>query len=238
MTEPSEFDPANPDLSDRRAARLLQVRTALSLSQEEMGKRVGVSGRSWQDYEAKKAVPKVSVYEALREMGFNPLWLLGDENAPSRVQPSGVAQAAVVDEELVALPQYGVEAAAGSGAAVVSERLSQWIYFRRAWLRESLGVNPSRLSVITARGDSMAPTIRDGDLLIVDTGERRWTRDGIYVIGVEDDLWVKRVDRLRTGGLVLSSDNPEHKHGTETITKAEISTVRFIGRVVWSGGKR
>lgn len=235
MTEASELEGPNPD---RRAARLLQVREQLGLSQEEMGRRVGVSGRSWQDYEAKKAVPKVSVYESLQRMGFNPAWLLGDDTAPTRLDPRGIVPAAVVDEELVALPRYGVEAAAGNGASVVSEQLSEFLYFRRTWLRTELGVNPSRLAIITARGDSMAPTIRDGDLLIVDTSDRKWTRDGIYVIGVEDDLWVKRVDRRIDGSLVLSSDNPEHKHGTETIERAHVSTIRFIGRVVWSGGKR
>lgn len=154
---------------------------------------------------------------------------------------AGEMTAPAIDEhdsaDYVAVPRYDIQAAAGSGAVVVSDNVSDLIYFRRDWLREELGVNPRSLAIITAVGDSMAPTIEDGDLLIVDVREQKWTRDGIYVIGVEDELWVKRVDRLPDGGLVLSSDNPKHSHGTATITRAHIATVRFVGRVAWTGGR-
>jgi phage repressor protein C with HTH and peptisase S24 domain len=238
VTDASQFSGPNSDL----AARLREARAHLDLSQKDMAAAVGVSFRSWQDYEAGKTVPNGREYAKLCALGFRAAWLLGADPPvfDDRRDLAGdvVSRATALDGEVIALPRFDVGAAAGSGISVLGETVSEWIYFRREWLRRELGVNPSRLAIITARGESMSPTIRDGDLLIVDTSEKRWTRDGIYVIGVEDDLWVKRVDRRADGALVLSSDNSEHRHGVETIAKAHVSTIRFVGRVVWSGGKR
>src|SRR4051812_23049214 len=66
---------ATPDAA--RPARFAAIRDHLGKTQRQMGELVGVSSQSWQDYEAGTAIPKVSVYEALARLGFNPDWLVG-----------------------------------------------------------------------------------------------------------------------------------------------------------------
>lgn len=215
--------------------RLRRARERLGKTQMEMGELTGVSGRSWQDYEAGKAMPKVSVYERLAALGFNPEWLLVGEGpmfGRSEILPTGVS-----GEDYVALPRYDVRAAAGLGAVVEQEQVVDWIYFKRDWLRRTLGVSPSELAIIEAVGDSMAPTIDDGDLLLVDVGEPKLRGEGIYVIAVDDALIVKRIAIKLGGGLVISSDNP-HYHGTrQELGRGELEFLRIIGRVVWVGGR-
>ncbi|WP_436431105.1 S24 family peptidase, partial [Enterococcus faecium] len=49
-----------------------------------------------------------------------------------------------------------------------------------------LGLDPARLSAITAQGDSMLPTVMPGDTLLVDRGDQRVTaRGAIYVLRVD-----------------------------------------------------
>ena len=53
---------------------------------------------------------------------------------------------------------------------------------------------PNRLSVIRVDGNSMAPTLADGDEILVDRGDgAARLRDGIYVLRVDDALVVKRL---------------------------------------------
>lgn len=230
MTDPSQFGGENRDAI--YASRLKEARQILDISQEEMADRVAVSPRSWQNYEAGRTVADGRLYARLCALGFRGEWLLGGAG-PARATELAVGPGG----SLVAVPQYDVTAAAGEGAAVLSESINHWLYFDREWLRREVGVSPSRLALIKAAGDSMAPTIEDGDLLLVDVQENRWKSDGVYVIGVEDEVWVKRLAKRLDGGLVISSDNPRYAHTTDTIERADIRSVRLVGRVVWVGGR-
>ena len=49
----------------------------------------------------------------------------------------------------------------------------------------------------------MEPTIRSGDLLLVDRSKSRMKGDGIYLINLDDGLMVKRVEWLLGGSVVI-----------------------------------
>jgi phage repressor protein C with HTH and peptisase S24 domain len=87
------------------------------------------------------------------------------------------------------------------------------------------------LSAIAVAGDSMEPTLRDGDEILVDRTPRP-LRDGIHVVRLDDSLLVKRVDTGRPGTIALRSDNKAYE-------PIELSPgeVQVIGRVVWKSGR-
>ena len=87
-----------------------------------------------------------------------------------------------------------------------------------------------------AVGDSMHPTVQDGDLLLIDTTDRDVTGFGLYVVDVAGERLVKRVQRKVDGSLVLISDNPSYQ--PDLVTPDMARTVNVVGRVVWSGGAR
>ncbi len=132
----------------------------------------------------------------------------------------------------VVVPRLEVEASAGPGAAPGTEARAGTVAFDPTWLRR-LGVSgPERLSWIAVRGDSMAPTLGDGDELLVDGGDGvERLRDGIYVLRADDALLVKRVavDHGRRQAHVRS-DNLAYP-GWQTA----IADLAVIGRVVWMG---
>lgn len=141
--------------------------------------------------------------------------------------------AELAEKAMVLLPRLDVEAAAGAGAVVASEQVAEMVAFSAAWLRERQ-ITPRSARILTARGDSMEPTIRNGDLLIVDTAIEMAVDNGIYCIAYNGLLLVKRLFVMRAGGLVISSDN-KLAGRDEEIPPHEVPDLHIAGRVMWYG---
>lgn len=136
--------------------------------------------------------------------------------------------------EYAILPRYDVQASAGEGVVVSNEQVVAFLAFRRDWLRTTLRRPPEALTLIEARGNSMAPTIHDGDLLIVDTAERAIANGAVHVLQLADQLLVKRLERRLDGTVVVHSDNP--RYAPETLPGATADALTIVGHVVWQGG--
>lgn len=131
------------------------------------------------------------------------------------------------------VPHYDVQASAGHGSLVGDESLVDHLVFKRDWVVRGMGLDPKALALIDVRGDSMSPTINDGDLILLDTRETHQVTEGIYAINLAGGLLVKRL-RLRLSGAVeVASDN--ERYGTETISGDQLAQLHIVGRVVWQG---
>ncbi len=129
------------------------------------------------------------------------------------------------------IPKLDVGASAGAGAMNEGEALAGKIGFDEKWLRK-LGVDPKQLSLIRVEGDSMLPTLADGDDIMVDRAAANTAlRDGIHVIRMDDMLMVKRLARGPKGRLSVLSDNPAYPDWADV----DGAAVTVIGRVVWTG---
>jgi phage repressor protein C with HTH and peptisase S24 domain len=134
----------------------------------------------------------------------------------------------------VLLPLLEARAAAGNNGGLRSDHLVDFIAFSESFLKQTLRRSPKNLALLTASGDSMDPTIRDGDLLLVDTSARRIEGSFIYVLAIGGGLLVKRIDLRRDGSVILKSDNP--KYAAEDVPAAETPTLEVLGQVVWQAG--
>jgi phage repressor protein C with HTH and peptisase S24 domain len=105
-------------------------------------------------------------------------------------------------------------------------------HFPSRFVREELRAPESRIQILETQGDSMAPTILSGDRVIIDTGHRRPTPDGIYAIRDRYGfIVVKRLQALRRGEqatIRIISDNKAHD--SEDVAEDEI---HIVGRVIW-----
>ncbi len=137
------------------------------------------------------------------------------------------------DGGLVIVPRLDVRASAGHGASDQSERAIARFGFHPLWLREITGGSAAGLSMIRVSGDSMSPTLADGDEILIDSADAaERLRDGIYVLRVDDGLMVKRLAiNPATRALTIVSDNPAYPTWPDR-DPAEISV---IGRAVWAG---
>jgi phage repressor protein C with HTH and peptisase S24 domain len=85
----------------------------------------------------------------------------------------------------------------------------EYLAFQSTWLR-SRNINPAFARILTARGDSMEETIRDGDVLLVDASINRIRNNTIYLIVYGDMVLVKRVHGRLNGSLQLICANPRY----------------------------
>ena len=121
-----------------------------------------------------------------------------------------------------------VAAAAGSGVDVYDETVTNWVPFRRDWLRRHR-LDPAVCHIITVRGNSMEPTLPAGCSILVDRSRRELRRKHIYVLRTEEGVVVKRVDRSKNGWWLLS-DNPSWLAATLTEDTDIIGEVRWAAR--------
>ena len=86
------------------------------------------------------------------------------------------------------------------------------------------------LRFMAAFGDSMEPTFRDGDALVVDTGETEVKTDAIYVILIAGILFVKRFQRRPDGDILMISDNK--KYEPHVLKNDAPQPFKVMGRIV------
>jgi len=135
--------------------------------------------------------------------------------------------------EFVLLPKRPEAAAAGAETPAAPSG-SEYFALRQDWVRSVCGVEPEALRLELAIGESMTPTIKDGSTLLIDTAEKEVRSFGIYVLEINGERLVKRVQRKHDGSLVLISDNAAYQ--PDEIPPAKAAEVNVIGRVVWAGG--
>lgn len=107
----------------------------------------------------------------------------------------------------------------------------------KTWLQRTLSLNDvSVLRIAMGMGDSMSPSIKNGDILIVDTAADSVTFDAVYMLYIGGQLSVKRV-QAELDGMRIISDNTKFK---EVKVPADmVHHLKIVGRVVyvWSGSE-
>lgn len=85
-------------------------------------------------------------------------------------------------------------------------------------------------SMINAAGDSMSPTIDNGDRLIVEHWNGAQIQDNkIYVFCFNNEFFVKRLSK-NLDEIIIKSDNPEYK--VKTINGTTVNELMLIGKIV------
>jgi phage repressor protein C with HTH and peptisase S24 domain len=85
-------------------------------------------------------------------------------------------------------------------------------------------------SMVNASGNSMAPTIDDGDKLLVEHWNGEQIQDNsIYVFCFNQEFFIKRLSK-NLDEIIIKSDNPEYR--TRTISGNTINELTLIGKVI------
>lgn len=127
--------------------------------------------------------------------------------------------------------QVDVRASAGPGS-FADDGATDTVVIDPALLR-GVASDPRTLRLITVAGDSMAPTLDDGDSIIVDHGDAaERLRDGVYVLRLDGVLNVKRLAvNPATRRISVRSDNGNYPSWPD----CDPALIDIIGRVVWAG---
>ena len=155
---------------------------------------------------------------------------------------AGVGADAFLDDDLralrddtpaaaIAVPMFDVSAAAGGGRMELDARADGALAFPAPLLRRITASPADGLRLITMSGDSMAPTLEHGDMVMVDTNRTSPSPPGIFVLDDGVGLMAKLVDAIpntRPGYCGCYPKNPAYNN-----YQRRIDEVRVIGWVVW-----
>jgi phage repressor protein C with HTH and peptisase S24 domain len=163
-------------------------------------------------------------------LGVSLKWLKGETDDPEegRVQlPSPSVMADQLD--LVAITE--IDQDYGMGGTFTGDHVELQIHhFPRLWVEQITTSPAMMLTLARGKGDSMDPTIRDRDMIIIDRSKRKLDEtDAIWALTVGDIGMIKRL-RLRGSTVVIQSDNDRVKD--EEVSAEEVN---LVGRVVFIG---
>ncbi|MEW5911973.1 MAG: helix-turn-helix transcriptional regulator [Thermodesulfobacteriota bacterium] len=207
------------------------------------------------------AEPMGGPYALIKKAGFSPgathKWLSG-KSEPGLYKIVAVAKVAGVrlewlatgqgpmrdteNEDLspspsdaISIPFYDLQTLTGHGEG--KGELSappKHLAFQFAWLKDKTGLNPKDLFLVTVVGDAMEPTMKQGDVVLVNRAKAHVPGDGLYVLLMDGTMLVKRL-RKRPGRKVqVISDN--EAYGSFDLDLANPpDDMTIIGRVVWFG---
>jgi len=134
----------------------------------------------------------------------------------------------------VLIPVVDVQLSAGGGADNAEFVITRFkIPFQRYWLRDN-GLHPDDVRVMKVKGDSMRPTMNDGDSVLVDITKKTVRDDKIYALATHKGALIKRLQVTVDGSLRIISDNPSHRE--EVVGPDSQEHVVIIGEVVWRSG--
>ncbi|MGE0745269.1 MAG: helix-turn-helix transcriptional regulator [Rhodospirillales bacterium] len=217
--------------------KLRKAREDAGLTQDQLAERMGWSGQNRvSNYElGRRPFPFKDLQKLASVLGRNQGYFIDDTGTITTI--ARAAEAAAV----LAVPVLEASASMGNGRPQPEhDTIVGTLPLSRGWVSQNLrGVSSAdNLAVITALGDSMEPTFRDGDMLLVDRGVTEVRIDSVFVLALNDELFIKRLQRdPLTGSLRMLSDN-KLNHPIE-ITAADMSRFQVLGRVVWAwNGKR
>lgn len=138
-----------------------------------------------------------------------PEWLFLDELPISADEESGDWETGLdhvaIGEKRV--PVRDIAASAGYGLSALDEDPVFWLTFPLPMLM-NFG-DPDQLDIIKVSGDSMVPELFDGDMAMIDRSQRM-IADGLYVLLVDDRLFLKRVVVRGRSRVELVSANPAY----------------------------
>lgn len=170
-----------------------------------------------------------------RLLGVTGDWLIIGGDMPDgheKVAEREQAARGLLDQlDIQMIREVDISYAMGDGAIVQDYPETGAIPFARSFLSHLQVADPSAIFICRGEGDSMAPTIFDSDLVMIDTSRQRITmQDRIWALTVAGAGMIKRVRALPTGQLLILSDNPSIP---DQIYEGE--DVYIVGKVVWIG---
>ena len=182
-----------------------------------LGRETGIPTRTLSDYSRGKLPRADKAVAIAKALNRSVEWLFGEVE-----RGDGPADLVAIHEIDLA---YGL-----GGAYADGEVESSVLHFPRAWLETITRTPPTMLTFARGRGDSMQPTILDGDIVLLDRSMNRvFEQDAIWALTVGEIAMIKRL-RMRGGRVHMLSDNDRIPPDD-----ADVEDVNIVGRVIFIG---
>ncbi len=199
--------------------RIKKKREELKLSQEQLAEIMGYKSKT-SIHKAEQGItdlPQSKIIEFARALKTTPSYLMGWEE---KIEKSN---AIILDKsQFIYVPVYG-KASAGNGYINMETVLYDKLIHINGYSHDSF--------LIEVSGDSMEPTILDGEYVLVDPTSIEICEGKIYVITYNGETFIKMIEKHEEDEIVLLK-SINQKYRDKVIKKEEFENVKIEGRVV------
>ena len=223
-----------------------RIRKAAELigGQLELSRRTGISSTSINKYVLGESDPSRSRLVAIaKATGVNVGWLAAGEGPMEREaayiymgegETAGRGEGGIEPPpgsdpaEFDLVPMVETRLSAGNGSFVLSENVEGYYAFRKSWVR-SVATSARDLVLMRVDGDSMNPTIRSGDTVMIDAGRRTIIEGQVFALRVDDTIMIKRLSYRPGGRVLVGSDNRQEFDPYEV----DLADLHVLGQIIF-----
>ena len=130
--------------------------------------------------------------------------------------------------DLVEISTIQIEETANGAMLVTTDAGAKPCYFRNEWIKENLKTRAEDLRALYVRGDSMSPTLVEGDLILVNISQRVPNPPGVFVLFDGMGLLTKRLEMISKDKVRILSDNSRYAP-----YERDVSEINVVGKVIW-----
>lgn len=193
-------------------------------------KDAGISYSTLHNYLTDKSLPTLDNLIALANYtNVSVQWLATGENTEKIQQKEDINLQVSNDDTFVTIKDYReVRLSAGYGAENGDQEDISTTKVEKAWLM-TRRLKAKDCAMFLVSGESMYPTLKDGEEIIVDRSKRELTEGKIFVLNHGGSMLVKKV-QFTYNGVELISDNPSYR--PLKLNSDEANSLIIIGQVV------
>lgn len=136
------------------------------------------------------------------------------------------------EPEIVFVERVKARPRAGTGGLETDSEHNGFYSFHKSFIERKRG-KPEAMKIFEIAGDSMAPTLDDGDLILVNLEDREVRTGRVYLLRIGEELMVKRLETRPGGILLIRSDNPSYEDIPVSLAEVD-GDIEIHGRMVWS----
>lgn len=170
-----------------------------------------------------KSLKSSSANRAATFLGVNPLWLI-EGKGPKRANPRA-AQESVTHQGVIRISEEDDDQEDADRVPV---------FFTVKWMRKR-GLSPDKLLTARVVGDSMAPSLLEGDTVIINVDDKTPQEGDVFAVSIHNDPVVMKRFRRESGFWWLYSDWPMQ---VQYPPKKLDDDVKVVGRVVFRQTER
>lgn len=189
------------------------------LTQIELARRMGVNPNTISQYKTGERTPPMDRLEDLVEalgVSLPEFFACKDETKP----------------DIVFIERVKAKPMAGLGGLETDGDAEGFYSFHSNFIARKRGT-PKSMKIFEVTGDSMTPTLADSDLIMVNLADKDVRSGYIYLMRMEEELMVKRLENRPGGILLIRSDNPDYEDIPVSKNDPTVD-IEVFGRMVWS----
>jgi len=228
---------SDADVSDLSTpeGRLSWARARAYSDARQFADAVGVHPTTYRAYESGQNGFGKHVVKFAAKLKVPVEWLLEGGPTPDTPAPKPEPPEPANDLDMVGIHHltqfYGLGAAFSDTLADIKATDIEVLKFPKVWIETITWSPPELLMWARVKGDSMLPTIDDGDLVLLDRSQTRIKeRDALWAFTVGEQSSIKRL-RVKGDRVVILSDNPAVPPDEEMLDHINIvARVIFVGK--------